>query len=302
MKMASQRSTEKMMRGVAMAAGLLLTGAMALASTLGPDGERGVHHPGRFVWFDLATDDPASARSFYGKVFGWRFRAVEGASDGYTVIEHAGGKVGGMFFHPRGPGGKNETQWLSLMSVRDSAQAARYVKSKGGEVIVAPKGVPGRGTHAVFRDPEGAIFGVLAAEGGDAPDGPVADGDVFWLDLFARDPAKAAEFYAGLGGYEVNVNEDLPGGRRLTLASGGFARAGVAGLPEGVSRPGWLPYVLVDDVRGAVDRARKAGGRILVEPQAGLLDGNLAVISDPGGGVLGIVNWVSNESQSGGKP
>ena len=280
----------------------LAIGAPALASKLGPDGERGVHHAGRFIWFDLATSDPAGARSFYGKVFGWRFRAVEGASDDYTLIEHPGGKVGGLFFHPRGPGGKNETQWLSLMSVRDAAQAARYVKQNGGEVIVAPKAVKGRGTHAVFRDPQGAIFGALAAENGDPPDAPVADGDVFWLDLFARDTAKAAAFYTGLGGYEVSVNDDLPGGKRLMLASGGFARAGIAVLPEGVSRPGWLPYVLVDDVPGAVERARKAGGRILVEPQSALLDGNLAVISDPGGGVLGIINWVAGEASAGGKP
>jgi len=30
----------------------------------------------------------------------------------------------------------------------------------------------------------------------------------------------------------------------------------------------------------------------VVAPKPGLLGGNLAVIADPGGGVIGIVNWV----------
>ena len=30
----------------------LAIGAPALATKLGPDGERGVHHAGRFIWFE----------------------------------------------------------------------------------------------------------------------------------------------------------------------------------------------------------------------------------------------------------
>jgi predicted enzyme related to lactoylglutathione lyase len=87
---------------------------------------------------------------------------------------------------------------------------------------------------------------------------------------------------------------------RAVLASGGYARAGIAPLPAAVKQPGWLPYVLVDDVAGTLQRVRAAGGKVLVEPRAELLDGNLAVIADPRGGVLGIVNWLhSDEAGSG---
>lgn len=242
------------------------------------------------MWLDLATEDPAAARVFYGAVFGWRFLDVKGAAQPYTLIEGRGGKVGGMFRHQRPAGAKSGSRWLALMA-GDPDETAEAVRARGGEVLLKPTRVPGRGKHAVFRDPEGAVFGVLANEGGDPADTAVADGDLFWLDLFAHDPAKAASFYAPLGDYDVHVG-DVAGRPRTLLATEGIARAGIARLPANADKPGWLPYILVDDVQGALARARDAGGRIVLAPRADLLDGNLAVIADPQGGVIGVVNWV----------
>ena len=271
----------------------------AIASTLGPDGIAGQRFPCKFTWFDLATENPAGARAFYGAVFGWKFREVPGARGGYTLAENAGGKVAGIFEQQRPSGSKVGARWLSLMSVADAQQAGQLVRERGGQVLLAPKTVPGRGTHAVFRDPEGAAFGVLAAEGGDPADTPVADDDIFWLDLFSHDPAKAAAFYAAVGGCAVDVGE-VAGRKRTILSSGGVARAGIAKLPLGADRPGWLPYVLVEDVPATLERARKAGGRLVMAPKADILGGNLAVIADPEGGVLGVLNWVDDAAPPGG--
>jgi len=41
-----------------------------------------------------------------------------------------------------------------------------------------------------------------------------------------------------------------------------------------------------------LERVRSAGGKVVMAPRADMLDGNLAVIADREGGVLGIVNWV----------
>jgi predicted enzyme related to lactoylglutathione lyase len=271
---------------------LFLACASAFASTLGPDGQSGQSLPGKVVWLDLATENPAYAQAFYGEVFGWKFHAVPGAPSDYTLIENANGKVAGMFRHARPEGAKVSARWLTVISVRDPQAAARVVQESGGQVLVPPKAVAGRGVHAVFRDPEGAVFGVLATEAGDPPDTPVNDGDVFWLDLFARDPQKEASFYAALFGYEVEVGQ-IQGRMRTVLSTNGIARAGVAPLPQGAPNASWLPYILVDDVPATLARVRAAGGRVLMEPRADLLEGNVAVIADPQGGALGIVNWVT---------
>ena len=275
---------------------LALTNVAAHAAALGPDGTAGRMHPGKFIWFDLAAENPASARSFYGAVFGWRFEEVRGTRDSYALIENANGKVGGLFRHARPAGAPVASRWLSLISSPDPAKAAEYVRQHGGQVILAPTAVPGRGTHAVFRDPQGAVFGVLATKDGDPADDPITDGDVFWLDLFTPDPPAAAAFYAGLAGYDVSESETTANRKRWMLATDTIARAGIVMLRSGTIGPGWLPYILVPDVREVLDRARVAGGKVVVEPRADLLDGNVAVIADPEGGVIGVVNWVSGES------
>lgn len=276
---------------LAAAIALALHVTAASSSPLGPEGAPGQRHSGKFIWYDLATEDVESARAFYGAVFGWKFREVPGAPASYTLIENSSGKVGGLFRQARPPGATVGARWLSLMSVEDVEKAATMVKARGGEVLLAPRAVAGRGTHAVFRDPEGAVFGVLANEGGDPPDSPVDDGDVFWLDLFAHDPAKAAAFYAALGGHAVEAGE-IAGRKRTQLSTQGIARAGIARLPANADKPGWLPYVLVSDVPATVARARAAGGKVVLAPRGDLLDGQLAVIADPFGGLTGIVNWV----------
>ena len=276
-----------------MAALLASLSTLAAASPLGPDGVAGERHPGKFVWFDLATEDPAAARAFYSAVFGWRFHPAPGAPAGYEIIEGAAGKVGGMFKRARPQGAAVGARWVSLMSVADAARAADYVKRNGGEIIVAPDTIAGRGTHAVFRDAQGAVFGVIAASGGDPADDPVLDGEIFWVDLFARAPESAAAFYAGLAGYDATQATTESGRTRWLLATGEVARAGIVPVPPGKSGPGWMPYVLVSDVGEAIRRALAAGGKVVVAPRADLLDRNIAVIADPLGGTIGIVNWVT---------
>jgi predicted enzyme related to lactoylglutathione lyase len=257
------------------------------------------YYPGKFVWFDLVTDDPAALRQFYAAVFGWQFRTVGKPPASYTLIENAGDSIGGMFYHERPAGASASARWLSLISVPDPAQSIRYVEQHGGKVIAPLTKIAGRGTHALLRDPQGAVFGVLKSASGDRPDTPVETGDFFWVDLLAADPAKATAFYGGLAGYETSDTEVSGGVKRVMLSSGGYARAGIVPLPPPVKQPGWLPYVLVDDVAATLDKAAAAGGSVVVKPRADLLDGNLAVIADPRGGIFGIVRWDAETDSSG---
>jgi len=282
----------------------LLLGRVASveAAAPGPSSADGTRRPGKFVWFELVTDDPSAARSFYQSVFGWSFREVPGAAASYTVIENAGDRVAGMFTHARQQASARGARWLTLISVPDVAAAAKYTSQHGGGVVSPPLSLGGRGTHALLRDSEGALFGVLRTQGGDPADTPVPDGDFFWIDLLARDPARAAQFYSGLAGYEVSVRESDAGLQRLVLQSQGYARAGIVPLPAALKEAGWLPYVLVNDVAATLEKVTAAQGRVLLKPDARVLDGNLAVIADPLGGVVGIVNWEggdANESNGG---
>jgi uncharacterized protein len=243
--------------------------------------------PGKFVWFDLVTVDPVASRRFYGDVFGWTFDAVADSVEDYHVIRADGVPIGGVFTAPV-RGAQAGARWLSFASVADLDRSLSKLKSLGAKTLVEPTDVAGRGRHAIVRDPQGAILGLLQSATGDPADDAVGPGEFFWVDLYTRDVAAAARQYrdAGFTIVDSGVASD-----RLLLVADRYARAGILPLPPDGRQPGWLPYVQVDDVAATLQRARAAGGKVLREPSAAELEGRLAVIADPQGGVIGIIHW-----------
>jgi hypothetical protein len=250
-----------------------------------PDISAGERMPGKFIWFDLIAPDATEAQRFYRTLFGWDYAPVKSRRGSYTVILQDGQPLGGIF-QPAGAG--PASLWIAAISVADIGQAKAYATANGAEIVLPVRELPDLGKRLLMRDPQGALIALVETTNGDPIDRALAPGEFFWMDLFTTDRRAAAGFYRDLAGYQVDERQfsELT---RLVLASQGYARAGIAPLPDEVDRPGWLPYVLVDDVRATLQRAQQAGGALLVEPAPELLDGRLAVLSDPSGGVIGIL-------------
>ncbi|WP_455365675.1 VOC family protein [Kaarinaea lacus] len=246
---------------------------------------------GKFIWFDLATAEIEKQKEFYSTVFGWTFRSIGNASDDYTLIVNGDHNVAGMFAVKPKEGAKVGALWIGLMSTDDPEKAVNIVRQGGGAVHTAPTTMAQRGTYALLRDPEGALFGVIKSDSGDPPDKPSQIGDFLWMDLFVDQPEKAGQFYQQLGGYEISKDAVDDSVDRLILTSHGKSRAGIVPLPKDANRAGWLPYIRVADVNETLKKVSEAGGYIMVAPDQDLLDGNLAIFSDPQGGVLGVVKW-----------
>jgi len=285
-------------RAATLAALWLLAGAHVgttlAAPTLPPlvDPPTGQHIVGKFIWFDLTTADTAGSSRFYRTVFDWTVEPVAGSAERYAVIRNDGRPIGGVFRPPATKGKPSGARWLAFASVEKLDRAVGAMTDVGATVLVAPTLVAGRGAHAMLRDSQGAIVGLLQSASGDPPDAPVAAGEFFWVDLFTRDPAKAADTYGRLG-FEIAPDDTSGVADRLLLVSAGYARAGIMSLPPEGREPGWLPYVQVEDVAATLARVRAAGGKVLREPDAAVLAGGVAVIGDPQGGVLGIIHWPS---------
>jgi uncharacterized protein len=249
--------------------------------------------PGKFTWFDLATSSTSASEKFYGKVFGWKFVSLPGTTERYVLIQNEGRAIGGMFLSRDTAGAKVGARWLSFVSVGSNMdRVIAMMAAGGGKVLLPATAVPGRGTHAIVRDAQGAIIGLLNSSSGDRADAPVESGEFFWVDLYARDPVAAASAYKQLG-YEV-YSDEVSGDDRLVLAAKGYARAGIVKLPDAAREPGWLAYVQVDDVPATLARVRAAGGKVLREPDPAVLGGQFAVFADPQGGVLGVLHWPSS--------
>jgi uncharacterized protein len=245
--------------------------------------------PGKFVWADLVTDNVAAARPFYAKVFGWKFRDY----GNYAVAFNDQRPLAGMFQRPRPTDRVAEPRWFGYISVSSVDRAKRAVAKEGGRVLAEPKKMPKRGEQAVFADPEGAIFGVIKSNGGDQEDFLADPGDWIWMQLLSREARKEAEFYRAVAGYEVIENTSKNRVSDYVLVSEGYARATVRTIPSANTKvqPTWLPFVRVKNVGESVALAKQLGGQVRIEPKPELLDGKAAVIADPTGAVIGIMEW-----------
>jgi uncharacterized protein len=246
--------------------------------------------PGKFVWADLVTDDVAAARRFYSGLFGWTFRDL----GGYVVAANDERPLGGMFQRPR-PADRPQAKprWFGYISVSSVEKAGKTVTKGGGRVLVAPRKYPGRGEQAIFADAEGAIFGVIRSSSGDPQDFEADPGDWIWIQLLSRDGKKASEFYGKVGGYEVAENTASDRLSDYVLVSKGYARATIRTISSALAgvQPSWLPFVRVKSVRDAVAQAKQLGGTLLLEPNPERLQGRVAVIADPTGAAIGLLEW-----------
>jgi predicted enzyme related to lactoylglutathione lyase len=247
--------------------------------------------PGKFIWHDLVTHDVSAVKLFYAGVFGWRFEDLPG-TDRYTLIRHNGEMVGGIVYSDRKIDGKPVSQWVGLMSVPSVDQAVARIREAGGRVYGGPRDIDDRGRLAVVGDPEGAVFGVVRATGGDPPDRDPEIGDWLWNELWSDDEEAATRLYSNLVGYELDARESVAGKPYNVFRRDGAPRAGLLPnpFPEEVS-PLWLPYVRVANPAAVVAKVEGLGGQVLLKPDPEHRKGTVAIIADPTGAEVAIQKW-----------
>lgn len=120
-----------------------------------------VNEPGTVSWNELETRDPAAAKEFYGRVFGWEFEETEGPGGmAYNVAMVDGARVAGMAdISGRVPDGV-PAHWMTYFAVADAEEAVAKVESGGGAVQFGPVDIP-VGRFAMVTDPAGAAFAVI---------------------------------------------------------------------------------------------------------------------------------------------
>lgn len=255
--------------------------------------------PGKFVWADLVTDDAVAARRFYGRLFGWTFQDI----GGYTIGASDERPLCGIFQRPR-PADRPEAKprWFGYVSVPSVARAQSAVTKAGGRVLAAPQKMPKRGEQAVFADPEGAVFGVVRSSAGDTEDFLPQPGDWIWIELLSADARKAGEFYRAVAGYDVVANDKSARPDDYIFVSRTYARAAALTIPRDKPqvKPAWLLFVRVKSIAECVAQVGELGGKVLLAPNAQLLNGKLAVIADPTGAEIGVIEW-SDETLKGGR-
>lgn len=277
--------------------GVLITAACATMNinlpsvTETPTGER---LPGKIIWRDLLTNDPAASQRFYGELFGWTFENLDDNS-AYTLIRHNGHMIGGMIDTVALNNRNDISQWVVLMSVEDVDASIARVTAAGGEVVTPVTDLQNRGQLAVFRDAEGALMGLLETRDGDPGERSPDFGDFLWDELWTTDTDNATAFYSDVAGLEasgIDVDEGQAAPERYRLLkSGDTPRVGIMPNPlEGLD-PVWVSYLRVESPATIASRVADLGGRIIVEAQPRPIGGEVAFIAGPSGAGIALQTW-----------
>ncbi len=248
-----------------------------------------VSHPGKIIWSDLFTADLAASTKFYGALFGWEWRVVSDSPRAYSLAYANGTPVAGAVYRAKKPGETAGAHWIGYIAVPDISAAVQKATAQGGRVLLSAREIPDRGQLAVLTDNEGTPFGVLQSSSGDPEDYLAEPGQWDWAQLMAGDVAKATGFYTSVFNYTMRENAGKTG-KNVYLYSSGYARAGLAKLPEHPNwKPVWIGFVVVADVPATVAKAKTLGGEVLADTKT--MDGtSVAVISDPAGAPIGLIS------------
>ena len=116
-----------------------------------------------------------------------------------------------------------------------------------------------------------------------------------WSELTTTDPAAAAAFYGGLFGWSVKeMGAELGGYRVVSVGDQGVA--GIMGMSPGAPPmpPHWGCYVTVTDVDAALVKCVELGGKTLVPAMDVPTVGRMAVIQDPQGATLSLMQYAGS--------
>ncbi|MYU23972.1 VOC family protein [Streptomyces sp. SID8352] len=237
-------------------------------------------------WIDVGTTDIDGATSFYGGLFGWRFRSAGPEAGGYGFFERDGRiAAGGMQTGPeQGP-----PSWTVYFRSPDARAAAAASETAHGTVPVPPMEVMDQGTMAVLADRAGAAFGIWQPGQRAGLDVAGEPGALCWVELYTPDTAAAAAYYGAVLGLETSA-VDFPGAGTYTCVNP--AGQGEEGMFGGIvpladdseaTLPHWLPYFAVTDTDATLARAVETGGTVVVPATDIEGVGRLARLTDPYG-------------------
>jgi hypothetical protein len=252
---------------------------------------------GKFVWYELATSDPAGAIAFYTKVIGWGSQPWDTppGAPSYTMWTVGATPIGGVMQLPDDAvtmGAK--PNWLAYISTPDVDATVAQAKTLRSAVLVPPTDIPTVGRFAVVRDPDGAIFAPFtpsgAGMGGGAGEPRV--GEFCWSELATRDNQEALKYYATLFGWQETGAHDMgPMGTYRLFGLGGTAFGGVSSVTASAApgvRPHWLHYIEVASVDAAAAQVTKLEGRVINGPMEVPGGARIAQCIDPQGALFAV--------------
>jgi uncharacterized protein len=244
---------------------------------------------GRFVWHELMTTDPKGAIAFYSDLIGWKTQPWEDGN--YTMWESSQGTMGGV--NPLPEAAKKmgaPPHWMANVQVGDVDATVQKAQKAGAQVYVPPSDIPKIGRFAVIADPQGASIAVYKPLGEMKMHDSTKQGEFCWGELIADNHVSAFEFYRSVFGWDKVAEHDMgPMGKYLLFGKGTAQYGGMFTKGKEMTMPpAWLYYVEVDDLDGALVKAKAKGGKVMNGPVTVPTGARIAQLLDPQGAAFAL--------------
>src|SRR5688572_6179343 len=124
-------------------------------------------------------------------------------------------------------------------------------------------------------------------------------GRIGWIDLTVPDAQPLRDFYAAVTGWRPEP-VDMGGYNDFTMLAPEIDDA-IAGIcnAQGMNAnlpPVWLLYIVVADLGQSLERCRSMGGTVIGEPRGDAASGQFAIIEDPAGAFVALVEAPSPDN------
>ena len=249
---------------------------------------------GKWIWYELLTNDVAGAIDFYTKVVGWKMSASHQPDMDYQMWQVGDDPmdcIGGVMQQPE-PMAKSGAppMWLGYIQVDDVDAACAAIETDGGKKWMEMT-IPNVGRFATVNDPQHAALYVMQPEGtGESKAFAVGKvGHIGWNEYHGKDGEAALGFYAKHFGWTADEPYDMgPMGKYHLFSIDGQQSGGIM-TDSTFPNPVWMFYFNVEDIAAAKSRVETAGGTVMHGPHEVPGGQMILVAKDPQGGLFGLL-------------
>ena len=236
------------------------------------------------IWHDLITPNLEKSKSFYSELFGWSYQSFNEKGFKYALIKNQGEVIGGMIEVAT----TKSSVWVSSLSVspQEMRKRVEVIVANGGELVIMPLKIPGRGKQLIFKGLQGETFSLITDNDQIIKTkNSNKEGNWFGIELWASDIEKAKDFYKkafSVENKEVSFNNKP----YWYFMKENTEVAGLIKNPLTNMESQWVPYLNSQNLNTLIEKVTVLNGEVILQPNQKVRNGSIGIIQDSFGAIL----------------